>query len=245
MPRPLKPMLVGAVHHPRLGVRVVIWYDRNNNTHYADYNGQRLKNDNMQALKNTVYKAIEAASDLVWLPLITTNEHSPFGRHDPAQFISLEVTRRWVAVVPGGRMRWVDWVMRPGFSDGRLVPEDDDRQDDAALPPAPVGMDVIQWSRDFNWDTQRHGPFSPPCSAKSMHGGDTRTRYFPYSPELWAGLMLLRRQIRQLRQNLDVLLDPADGGAVLAEIGRVGPAALGTGAAPMLPATAGSDNHDK
>lgn len=189
MPRALKPMKVGEVHHPNLHIRVDVMLDRNSNTFFVEYAGQKISDKTAEGCSHAAYKFIETNATLKFQQIIVVNRLQPFCR-DGAAFVGMEFDRHEVAHCDYSAPGWGkgSWVERPWTPKGGTPNTDFTmlRHYGGATPQEP---DKI----DFNLETN-----------------SARQAVMPYSEEAWTALEILEQNIRRATKQLDELMCSKD-----------------------------------
>ena len=183
MPRVLKPVKVDSVHHDRLGVRVDIMLDRNNNTFFAEYTTITVRAKSADECKREAWKLIESQAVLEFRKIIQINRLQPFCR-DGSAFVGMEFSRHDIAPSSGYPNHWVErhWV-----EEGEEMPKD-----------------WKIWISDYSG--------CKPGSTEPGFNRQTNTAHaccVPYSKEAWIALEALEANIRRACAQLDEMMkDP-------------------------------------
>lgn len=171
-------------HHADNTIRVQVYYDRTNQVFHATYAGEQYIDKIESMVRNLVYTAIEKSLDVPWTSAIYIKQLKPFANSmGDEYFIGFEIDRMWVARFPTGQWKTCQWN---GRETGHL----------------------LSWSKSFAWDTERDGPFVPPC--QRVWYSDT-FYYLPYTDNLWEKLQYMRQKIRELRAQLLALFGSQEG----------------------------------
>lgn len=166
-----KPKKVSVIRHP-CGISVDVLMDQNSLEFSANpIEGIYFKEKSADVLRSKVWKYLDENIQLVWTPVISVTETTPFATNDYA-FIGLEVDRFYVGKSNSGELRSLRWC---DF-------DDTDKLERIRMSQKFYGFSEIKFPQ--HGDAMR----------------DSQVHYLAYTESLWAAVNKIREGIAKLKQ---------------------------------------------
>jgi hypothetical protein len=190
--------VASKVQNFKLQVEADIFLSREDLIFSAHLNGKSMQSKDGQAVRKWLEQQLEDACALVWIPVICVLDAEPRNctyntRKLQLHDVSVDINRFYVAALPDGSVRSVDWEVSEA-----------ERLTAHGGPYAWVGHEAKTMMVDGKVRLPQH---------------DEHLHLLPYTEALWAGLNELMTGIDRLRIRLHVMLRSDAGLAKLNTVG--------------------------
>lgn len=182
MGRSLKPLKVDKVHLPPYGIAAQVFLDRNENTFFAEYAGQRVEDATASGCVKKARKLLQDSLALKWQQVIIIGRSTDSWQGQGLEFCA---EREEVALSPGSG------CIKRAF-----------RTDDDDPEPEPLHPVDEEHASDPNWGAQWRSYDFPETNKHRV--------VLPYSKEAWRTVLAIKQAIETTRAKIDELLASAD-----------------------------------
>jgi hypothetical protein len=192
-----KVVKVVGLHY--LGVEADIYFNKDTMIFSARLNGEFFQSKNGIDVENWLIEQLKAANNLDWIPVICVldTEHGSYrynNRDLELHQIAIDVSRFYVAALPDGTIRAVDW-------------------------DTPKSKRNQHQSTAHTWPSRTDKAVMVDGKIK-LPANDEQTYILAYTEELWVGLNELMVSIDKLRNKLHQMLKSDDGIKKIATVGQ-------------------------